>query len=197
MELEYGDSWTLFERLGAAHRLSAIVDREEERLAVELPYVVRNYRSRWRAAHRLLTIADETNHPGLSTFMIRNRDESGSCYQPDMVPGRTNAAIGMATVQKLTGPGPLAGYTELSYWHAHSHRSEVNVAIGNAVIQQLKLRGLNGRDGLNDAFMVTLPEDEVKAEALANQNFVPEGDPQHYDLRDGVTAERQLWVPKS
>lgn len=198
IQLEHADELSFAERIGVGRELVAAVKAEGTRLQLELPLVARNYGSLLRAVRRLGTVSNSGAHPDLLPFVIRNHDYPAPCYTPDMVPGRVDGVIGMATIQKLRSPGPLHGWTELSYWHARSPRHEVNVAMGNAAVQQLRIHSQGSSVvPLEEAFMVTLPYDTVKSEALANQGFVPEGEPQHYDLQDGVTARRQLWVPKA
>lgn len=177
------------EHLSRIRRLGAATDLwmarcEASGLERELPLPAKGYRDPVRACLRLRRIGNTATQHKLSAFAIND----GRRY------------IGMATRQVYSpNPNPLSKFTrsaELSYWHRDIEKARQAVAVGSRIVGSLL--EVNSSTGVLDpnanAWMVTLPEDEIKTEVCTQAGLTPVGEPQVYNIGDEVTVPRQLWA---
>lgn len=152
----------------------------------ELPYPAAHYETTSKAYRRLLSVGKNAQEHGLAAFVIRE--------------GSTG--IGIATMQRAEpNPNPrhIQRSAEVSYWHADTETAPEAIMLGRTVLNELITRKSTlpydeSRQRLEALWMVTLPDDEVKAEVCQQTEFSKAGSPQVYTIEDGVTIPRQLWV---
>ena len=149
-----------------------------EQLRDEFPVVVKDYGHLLKAYRSLGAAAAQQVTGKLDTYVI-------------LFEGK---ATGLATVEPRQ-PIPVAKVpgtgAEISYWLG-APSIPIDYRIGKTVVEQLAARA-RGIDAT--PWMVTLPEDKIKAAVNQACGFVPLGLNSLYDLSDGVSAARQLWVP--
>lgn len=174
-ELDIGDRWSLSRNLVTARRRNLKLD-------VELPIVAKAYEQHVAAFRRMSAIRKAAGKAGLSANVIVN----------------SGFAIGVATAQLNTEkPQVLSGHdgnaVELSYWHEWP-ASYAAPNIGEAVVEDLVDIATETPFNSDLLWMVTLPEDVVKRHVCRQLGFEAIYGPQMYEIGDGATIPRQLWV---
>ena len=183
------------EDLSGAQKVGAAFDvwlamRDNPGLTRELPLTDINYKSPLHALHRVRELGRTAAHPSLSAFAINDGEQF----------------IGMAS-RKILRPNPdvlgtptLSTYRtalEIAYWHREARTVAAAVRIGTQIVGQLlEVNELDVRDLDFAPWMVTLPDDGVKAAVCEAVGFEPIGQMQKYDVGDGVIEPRQLWALK-
>lgn len=178
-------SWR--QRLDAARQLTK-ASKKAPQLEIELPYPADGYKRTIRAYRRLGSVANRAAAAQLSAYAIRDNVNE--------------EIIGMATTQVLRPKPPdemieKSGGIEVSYWHRQYH-DELAERIGLTIVQALldAKCATPGATGKEVGWMVTLPDDRVKSTVALDANLEPHKI-QPYDINDGVSRERQLWVEKA
>lgn len=176
--------------INAARGLSLAVKVEEMavgQLKVELPYVAQGYSGTIRAAKRIAS--------------VRERAPQANLFLPSVV-WCGKLAVGVATLQ-VADPYPSlmpdGRFVEMSYWHVPEFSDRESILIGCNVVAACleRVQEIPGiESGLHELWSVTLPEDEIKKRVMISSGFQRVGNPDTYQLGDGVEpdVERQLWA---
>ncbi len=176
----------LYERLKYSKDLKDAV-KSNAQLKTELPYVANGYSTRIKSFRRIGRIAQAVEDNKLWAAVI---DSGGH-------------GIGIGTSQALR-PEPNilkdkeGRAVEISYWHEHTVNPGSAFEIGTFVVTNLINQSNILDSSLNAAWMVTLPEDTVKAAVCERIGMVQAHDHLKrdfmFDIGDGVMVPRNLWV---
>ncbi len=183
------------ERLGAVHKVTTAFQLSKQMysnrrlLSEELPNVARNYSNPITAYRRLGYVAD-----------LARRGELRSNLVPSVV--NRHKTHGMASVQRLApGVGRDGfvigdGSVEVSYWHGDLVRG-IAIKTGLTTVRTMAKAAIEfycDVDEHDPMWMVTLPDDEIKGLVCEGVGMEEAGSPRRFDIDDGVTRDRQLWV---
>lgn len=149
-------------------------------LGRELPKTSKNYNSPFKAHRRLKYIAGLVNTGDYTAEIFRDE----------------RRVLGIASRQDNLA-FPLRDYagektSEISYWH-RKLPTDTALDVGLTVVNRLVDRPVPP-DDFSISWMVTLPDDEIKAAVLLAAGMQMVRGPQSFEIGDGVSEPRQLWA---
>ena len=178
LELISFDCYGTLDKLVDSIKLVAARDSVTKQLKRELPFADRIYQSPIKTFRGVGYISHLIQKSEIEAFVTKFNDK----------------VQGVATVLRLSWDKNMPTdrpRAEISYWIRQQKTSDISIDIGTSIVSHLLDKII---DMDVQPWMVTLPDDDIKAEVCGAVGMLQNGDPKLYNLDDGVTVERQLWV---